>query len=110
MVGRRESKAIMEMMNQGGGGANRQVTPISEDDELYFDDDIPFDEEESPMLSMKYRRRRIFNWREFYEQLTYDNAKLGLRYLMTSAAVKLSFNVSRSCHVYSNPIANVTQS
>eukprot|EP01031_Cornospumella_fuschlensis_P042980 gene42980-52528_t len=80
------------MMQPGAGGANRQVLPISEDDELNFDDDIPFDDDESPMLSMKYRRRNVFDWKEFYQQLTYENAKAGLRYLMTTASLKFSFN------------------
>ena len=85
---------LMHMMQSSGPG-NRQVVPIAEDDEMYFDDDIPYEEEESPM-KRRYRDQRYFDWRQWYEQCTYENAKAGLKWLMQTASVDFSFTVSPS--------------
>lgn len=92
MSARRQSRMVYDMMR---GGPSQQVMPISEEDEYYFDDAFDYDDE-SPEFSSsrKYRPRRLVDTKAIVDMFSYDNAKVFLRWILQSASLEVSVNVS----------------
>ncbi len=74
---------------------SRRVLPIAEDEEVYFDEDeMMYDEEDMPLTPRKSKKSNYLSLNQWYRQCTYENAKSGMRWLLQTAAVDLTLNVS----------------
>lgn len=86
---RRESKALIQMIKSSG---SQQVMPISEEEEYYYDD---YEDDDSPEFSpMRYKKRSWFDPKRIYAALSYDNIKASMQWLLQTASIEISFNVS----------------
>lgn len=84
------------MVQMVRSSASQQVMPISEEEEYFYDE---YEEEENPeFTARRYRRKSWFDLHKAYNSITYENSKLLVRWLLQTASIELSFNVSSPAH------------
>lgn len=89
---RRDSKLLTQMVRMSGASnPSQQVMPIDEEEEDYDD---YYDDDESPEMNVRYKRRSQFSLNSVYNRFTYDNAVAAMRWVLQTAAIDITFNVS----------------